>query len=135
MKTVNIVAAGGAVTRQTREGIEILLVHRHRYRDWSLPKGKTEPGETLVQTAVREVREETGQDVVIEEYLGEVHYTVNGVPKIVHYWRMTPFGEPGPVTDQKEVAETAWVAATEVLTRLSYPVEREFLSRTLLGRG
>lgn len=125
-------AAGGVVTRATPAGLEILLVHRHRYGDWSLPKGKPEPGESLEQTALREVREETGQDVELLEFLGETHYVVKQVPKVVRFWRMRPVGTSAPIQDRDEVAEAGWFSTTEALARLTYPGEREIV-RLLAG--
>ena len=128
MKT-DIYAAGGVVTRDTPAGLEILLVHRRRYDDWSLPKGKPEAGESLEQAALREVREETGQDVQLLEFLGETRYTVNQVPKVVLFWRMRPRGEPLPISDTNEVAEAVWFPTSEALSRLTYPSERQLLAR------
>ena len=124
-------ASGGVVTRHTASGIEILLVHRRRYDDWSLPKGKPEAGETPEQTALREVREETGQPVEIIEYLGETRYSVNHAPKAVQFWRMRPVGDPQPISDTNEVAEAVWFPVSEAITRLTYPTERQLLARIL----
>ena len=77
--TEQVRAAGGVVVRTGATGIEVLLVHRSRYDDWSLPKGKAEPGETDERTACREVTEETGWTVEITDTLPEVHYTDHGV--------------------------------------------------------
>ena len=130
MKT-DIYAAGGVVTRETPAGLEILLVHRRRYDDWSLPKGKPEAGESLEQAALREVREETGQDVQLLELLGETRYTVNHVPKVVLFWRMRPLGDPLPIRDTNEVAQAMWVPTTEALSRLTYPSECGLVRRVL----
>src|SRR3977135_2306391 len=83
-------AAGGVIERAGPDGVEILLGHRTRYSDdeWSLPKGKVEAGESLEETAVREVREETGCEVRVGEFLAVTRYDVSGKPKEVHYWRM-----------------------------------------------
>ena len=82
-----IKAAGGVAWRPGPDGEpEILLVHRKKYDDWSLPKGKTEPGEPLPVTAVREVLEEGGARLALGRRLASVRYNVGGRPKRVHYW-------------------------------------------------
>ena len=85
-------AAGGVVLRgEPGAGVEVLVVHRPKYDDWSLPKGKLEPGETDEAAAVREVEEETGWRCALGEELPAVRYTDrNGRPKHVRYWHMTP---------------------------------------------
>lgn len=128
-----IVAAGGVLLRPSPTGPEVLLIHRHRYGDWCLPKGKSDPGESPLETALREVREETGYDVEAVDYAGDVRYPVNGKPKIVHYWTMKAAGEQGPI-DVSEVAETAWLSAPDALARLTYDTERRILE-TALARG
>ena len=105
-------AAGGVVTRAAAGGsLEYLVVHRPRYDDWSLPKGKVEPGESLPDTARREVAEEAGVLVELGDALPTSTYADrHGRPKTVHYWRMTVVGtttwEPG-----EEVDETRWITA------------------------
>lgn len=117
-------AAGGVVIREGR----VLLVHRPRYDDWSLPKGKREPGEALLETACREVREETGYRVEVTGYLGAVSYPDRGVPKVVLYWRMTAEGGD-EVLDTSEVDCVEWVPIGEARDRLTYPNEKDLLHR------
>lgn len=83
-----VLAAGGVVWRRNEKGdIEVLLEHRKRYDDWSIPKGKVDPGESLVMTAIREIAEETGFDVRLGKFLKRVHYPLSGDrQKIVYYW-------------------------------------------------
>ncbi len=125
-----ILAAGGVVERPAQDGVEILLVHRTRYSDteWSLPKGKVDPGESLEQTAVREVREETGCVVRVGEFLGVTHYEASGKPKEVSYWRMA-LVEQKEREDTREVAGLQWLAPAEAIGALSYPSERELIAR------
>jgi 8-oxo-dGTP pyrophosphatase MutT (NUDIX family) len=117
-----IQAAGGVVVRDGR----VLLVHRERYDDWSLPKGKLEVGETSAEAALREVREETGLDCTLGEPLGSTFYEPGGVAKEVRWWSMSAEGEPGP-TD--EVDEVRWATPGEARELLSYAGERDLLER------
>ncbi|HEY5294521.1 MAG TPA: NUDIX hydrolase [Gaiellaceae bacterium] len=119
-----IQAAGGVVVR---DGL-VLLVHRARYGDWTLPKGKLEPGETWEQAALREVREETGFTCELGEPLGSTFYEPGGVAKEVRWWLMTTLGEPGELDG--EVDELRWVAIGDARALLSYDTERGLL-RTL----
>jgi 8-oxo-dGTP diphosphatase len=117
-------AAGGVVVR----GGSVLLVHRSRYDDWSLPKGKLEPGETWEAAALREVHEETGVRARLGEELPPVHYTDNrGRPKTVRYWVMEPQDVPA-FTPNDEVDELAWLVPEEAARRLSYAHDRELVT-------
>ena len=78
-------AAGAVLWRARAEGIETALVHRPRYDDWSFPKGKSEPGEHVLLTAVREVEEETGVRAALGRRLATQTYPVEGQPKQVEY--------------------------------------------------
>ena len=105
-----------------RHGAEtrVLLVHRPRYDDWSLPKGKLAPGEAELDAAVREVREETGYDVRVLREIGRVRYVDRrGRDKEVVYYAMHPTGEPA-FEPGDEVDEVRWVAASEASAVLSY---------------
>ena len=79
-------AAGAVAWRPGPDGAEILLVHRAKYDDWSLPKGKVEPGEPLPVTACREVGEEAGAAITLGPRLAPARYKVNGNPKQVDWW-------------------------------------------------
>jgi 8-oxo-dGTP diphosphatase len=110
-------AAGGVVLRDGR----IALVHRPRYDDWSLPKGKLDPGETWEQCAVREVREETGLRCTLGAELSPTSYTDRkGRAKVVRYWLMDVTGDDG-FTPDDEVDELRWVAPADAAALLSYP--------------
>jgi len=113
-------AAGGVVVRDGR----VLLVHRARYDDWSLPKGKLEPGETWEDAALREVWEETGVRCTLGAFIGSSHYEVNGAPKKVRWWAMTTDDEAGP---SNEVDAVRWATMEEARDLLSYDHERQLL--------
>jgi 8-oxo-dGTP diphosphatase len=119
-------AAGGVVWRR-RDGspTEILLVHRPRYDDWSLPKGKADPGEGDADTALREVEEETGLTCRLGQELPSTAYHDNkGRPKTVRYWAMEPVSGEGGFTPNAEIDEIRWLPAPEAVKLLSYDHDR-----------
>ena len=113
-------AAGAVAWRPGPDGDEVALVHRVRYDDWSLPKGKQEPGEQLPVTAVREVREEAGAIVTLGRKLASVRYRVNGNPKQVSYWSARATAIDASVIPNNEVDEVAWLPVDEAIRRASY---------------
>jgi 8-oxo-dGTP diphosphatase len=127
-----IEAAGGVVTRSRKGQLEVLVVHRPKYDDWSLPKGKVDDGEKAKDAALREVLEETGYECSIVERLPSVHYEcTNGRPKRVRYWRMEV--ERGSFVANDEVDEVQWWRASKVAERLSYDHDRELVADALLA--
>lgn len=121
-------AAGGVLWRRADAGIEVLLVHRPRYDDWSFPKGKCEPGESFLDTALREVAEETGLQAVVGRPLPEITYIDrNGRPKVVRYWTMSVGS--GGFEPNDEVDQIAWLTVADARARLSYPRDATLLDR------
>jgi 8-oxo-dGTP pyrophosphatase MutT (NUDIX family) len=112
-------AAGAVVWRPGHAGPEIVLVHRPRYDDWSYPKGKSERGEHVLRTAIREVREETGLGVVLGRALSPSVYPTTAGTKHVSYWAARKAASFGFVPDD-EVDEVVWLPAAIAHERLSY---------------
>ena len=128
-------AAGGVVVRDAAGAREILAVHRPKYDDWSLPKGKLEPGEDHAAAALREVEEETGWVCRLGAELQEVVYTDrNGRPKRVRYWQMTPVVDTGDFEPNDEVDEVRWLHPEGALALLTYAHDRGLVGR-LAGPG
>lgn len=125
-----IQAAGGVVYRLKKSGeAEFLVVHRPIYDDWTLPKGKLDPGETFRTAAEREVKEETAFDCTTEKKIGSIGYvTPNGNDKMVRYWLMRYTG--GKFKPNQEVDEIRWLPSLEAYRSLSYLRERTVLERT-----
>ncbi len=123
-------AAGGVVWRPGPHGPEVLLVHRPRYDDWSLPKGKRDPGETDEECARREVEEETGLVCRLGAELAATRYRDrHGRPKVVRYWAMEVVG--GTFAPNDEVDQIAWLELDPARRRLSYPHDRPVLDDLL----
>jgi 8-oxo-dGTP pyrophosphatase MutT (NUDIX family) len=116
-------AAGGVVVRDGR----ILLVHRPKYDDWSLPKGKCKDGETDQDCALREVGEETGLGCEIVGTAGETRYLVLKGPKVVRYFVMRPLD--GEFVPHDEVDDVLWATPQEAGRILSHGRDTELLSR------
>jgi 8-oxo-(d)GTP phosphatase len=115
-------AAGAVLWRPGPAGPEVALVHRPKYDDWTLPKGKTEPGEHVLVTAVRELAEETGTRVVLGRRLPSTHYPVHDRPKVVDYWAAKAADGPQPgFTPNSEVDRLDWLDVSAAVGRLSYP--------------
>jgi 8-oxo-dGTP pyrophosphatase MutT (NUDIX family)/phosphohistidine phosphatase SixA len=119
------VTAAGALCWRIRDGrLEVLLIHRPRYDDWSWPKGKLDAGETIPECAVREVREEVGLEVELGIPLPSIRYDVSAGPKDVFYWAaQADKGRPEP--DGKETDEIRWVQPDEAHRLLDNPSDRK----------
>jgi 8-oxo-(d)GTP phosphatase len=129
MTGARILAAGGVLWRPVTTGIELCLVHRPRYDDWSLPKGKLHQGEHPLAAAVREVTEETGVRPVVGRRLPTQTYSLGPDRKYVDYWSMTPAA--GEFVANDEVDSLRWVAPAEAAEALTYERDRTFVAATV----
>lgn len=125
----NILAAGAVLwKRGPDEDLLIALVHRPKYDDWSLPKGKLEHGESHIGAAFREVLEETGVTAVFGPYLGEVAYEVEGTTKAVRYWSakasQIPYIQPNPL----EVDAVEWLSISQARERITHEGDLSILN-------
>lgn len=107
--------------------IEVAVIHRPHYNDWSLAKGKVDPGESIPTTCAREILEETGYDIRLGKLIGKVTYPVLDRTKIVYYWTAKVLG--GEFTPNEEVDEIRWLPVAEAAELLSYQVDTEVLAK------
>jgi 8-oxo-dGTP diphosphatase len=131
MSTEQVRAAGGVVVRDGR----VAVVHRPKYDDWSLPKGKLDPGEGWEQAALREVEEETGLCCrLLRELDDDLYLDRRGRPKRVRWWAMEVV-EEGPFAPSEEVDELRWVPAAEAGALLSYAHDRALVDAVAQDAG
>lgn len=124
-----MLSAGAVVWRRGPSGLEVCLVHRPKYDDWTLPKGTVEPGEHLLACAVREVAEETGHHVALGPPLPTQRYfATGGRPKIVYYWAALAAGDRGRWRPTREVDDAVFVPAAEAPRWLSYPNDADVVA-------
>jgi 8-oxo-dGTP diphosphatase len=124
-----VLAAGGVVVRDDGR---VAVIHRPRYDDWSLPKGKLDPGESFEDGAVREVLEETGvRGRIVAELEPTSYVDRKGRDKLVRWYRMELDGDPAAFAPNEEVDELRWVTPAEAGALLSYDHDRA-LVRTLV---
>jgi 8-oxo-dGTP pyrophosphatase MutT (NUDIX family) len=125
-------AAGGVVVRKADGKLEVALIHRPRYGDWSLPKGKLEGEEGFKQAALREVEEETGFTCELGRELSSASYRDRkGRRKIVRYWEMSPRKGKFKVND--EVDELRWVPLKKAADMLDYDHDRKLIAEVRKG--
>lgn len=129
--SADINAAGALIWRYHREQLKLLVIHRPRYDDWSWPKGKQDPGETLPETAVREVREEVGLNVTLGVPLTVTAYRVKKHSKEVFYWAAELPAGAKPKADEGEVDELRWVTPEQAQSMLTNRTDLEPLEALL----
>lgn len=133
------VSAGGVVTRPG-DLLELCLIRPVARNVWTLPKGGVEPGESHETAALREIREETGLEGVIDDDLGSIEYWFFSrddharIHKVVHFFLVRFVGGDTSQHDH-EVAEAAWFDAERALDRMTYPNERQTVRRALTLRA
>lgn len=125
-------AAGGLLWSASRGNIRLAVIHRPKHGDWSLPKGKLEPGESFPGAALREVAEETGCPPRLADFAGYALYPAKHGLKLVLFWHMladhAPRFEPND-----EVDRLAWLAPEDAVRRLDYPAERRLVRSARLA--
>ncbi|QJU52494.1 NUDIX domain-containing protein [Herbiconiux sp. KACC 21604] len=130
---MTVFAAGAVCWRIVDDKVRVLVIHRTAHRDVSLPKGKVDPGETLPQTAVREIAEETGLSVHLGLPLGVTNYTMpNGREKVVHYWAAEVTEEAvnrSTFLPNGEVAALEWLPVKRAIAALTYERDAEIVER------
>jgi 8-oxo-dGTP pyrophosphatase MutT (NUDIX family) len=121
-------AAGGVIWRKTSSGTKVAIIHRKRYNDWTLPKGKRESGESWQETALREAKEETGCPVKLGAFIGSTSYMVGNGPKVVLFWLMSTKNKHDcKLKPNNEVDRVKWVTPNSALKLLDYKDERAIL--------
>lgn len=120
-------AAGAVLWRGDASDPEVAVIHRPHYDDWSLAKGKVDPGEALPTTAAREISEETGLEVRLGKLIGKVTYPVMDRTKVVYYW--TGKVEGGEFTPNDEVDEIRWMSIDEACDLVSYDLDAQVLRK------
>jgi 8-oxo-dGTP diphosphatase len=124
-------AAGVVLLRGSADDTEVLIVHRPGRQDWSLPKGKIDPGEHVVAAAIRECDEETGCTPVLQVPLATQTYSVQSRPKVVNYWRARVRSEEG-FTPDDEVDEVRWISTAAAASYLTYPSDQGLVADAVL---
>lgn len=125
----DVIRAAGVVLLRDNDGAtEFLAVHRPARADWSLPKGKLDPGEHIVVAALRECDEETGYTPILRSPLPTQSYSVMSLPKVVNYWTARVRSEEGFAPDD-EIDEIRWCAATEAAALLTYPSDAHLVEQ------
>ncbi|MEZ2390819.1 NUDIX domain-containing protein [bacterium RCC_150] len=119
---VAVLAAGAIPWRATKGSLEVLLIHRPKYDDWSWPKGKQDNGETIPECAMREIKEEIGLEAALGIPLPPTHYHVAAGLKVVHYWAVQVNGTPIR-PDGKEVDAFMWASPEKAAQFLSNPTD------------
>ena len=127
-----IKAAGGILWKKSGSKKAIAIIHRKRYDDWSLPKGKLHPGETWQEAALREVGEETGCRGAIVQYAGSFTYILEDRPKVVQIWHMDVVKHEQALMNG-EVDQIRWLTVDEAVQLIDYEDEKELLLNATRG--
>lgn len=125
-----IIASGAILTRLTPDGPTIAVIHRPVYGDWCLPKGKMKENESLKETAVREIGEETKCRAVITGFAGVTTYAVRNIPKTVYFWNMSVTHEDTFIPNN-EVDRLLWLSPQEALKQLTHANEKRLVTHAL----
>ena len=132
---MEVFAAGAVCWQEIGKDFLVAVIHRGRYLDWTFPKGKVDPGETLAEAAVREVKEETGLKVKLGVPLSTVSYPIDkSKTKVVHYWAAKVSAKAissSKFKPDEEVSEVLWLKADEAFAKLSYQHDRDLLQEVL----
>lgn len=124
-----IFAAGAVVWRRTKKNVEVALVHRPRYDDWSLPKGKQDPGEAMIACAYREVIEETNLQVALGPFIGDTEYFVPDGLKKVYYWSARLAEDSPEFHPNDEVDLLEWHSLESAAEKVTRDSDREILEK------
>ena len=129
--TAEVLAAGAVLWRVEKGQLKVAVIHRSRYEDWSFPKGKVDPGELVAETAVREIREETGLKVRLGQKLSTSRYTLeNGKRKEVHYWAAKVSDKAlksSTFKPDEEVASVDWMTPEQARSKFTYDFDKQLL--------
>ena len=124
----SIPAAGAVLWRRDQaENVQVALIHRPKYDDWSFPKGKVDADESHIVCAYREVKEETGYSSTFGPEIGVVIYEVEGIPKVVRYWAAKAKDEPTQQPNPEEVDQIEWLDPTSARKKLTLDDDRAIL--------
>ena len=132
---MEIFAAGALCWKEEGKDLLVAIIHRRRYTDWSFPKGKVDPGETLAEAAVREIKEETGLKIKLGVPLSTVSYPIEkSKTKVVHYWAARVSDKAianSKFKPDEEVSKVVWVKPDEAFAKLSYKHDRDLLQEVI----
>jgi len=121
-----IFAAGGLIWRNNKGCRELLVVHRPKYNDWTLPKGKLKKSEGLKAAAIRESREESGYRVATQDFAGTLSYAIDIGLKVVTFWHMKTTGN-SKFKPNKEIDKTKWIPVKQPEQYLTHKIESDFV--------